>query len=390
MTPTFTAEWITEAGGRIATHFERELEAMVAISSPSGDVAAAEELCSLVAALVPDEAEIERPPCSTAGHAPDLLATIRGTGAGKLLLLGHLDTVVAHPDHRPLAREDGRLIGSGTVDMKGGVAIALGVMRELARFPEAFAELCLLTVVDEEWRTGGFAHGPRFAGFDACLCFEAGQLGPAATEAVVAKRKAAATLEVIGHGVAAHSGSSPEKGRNVLLALGEAARRIAALSDPAGPERLTAIPTVLHSGDAFNVVPAAGELICDLRAERLAAFEPVLAAVPDEIDGVRPRGGARPPVARHGQPRAGRRAADRARRGAARRPAGDRRARWRQRREPPRRARAAHPRRARATRRPRASPGRVRRRRLGPPAGRGRARGRRRGARIGVNHPPGA
>ena len=286
MTPTFTAEWITEAGGRIATHFERELEAMVAISSPSGDVAAAEELCSLVAALVPDEAEIERPPCSTAGHAPDLLATIRGTGAGKLLLLGHLDTVVAHPDHRPLAREDGRLIGSGTVDMKGGVAIALGVMRELARFPEAFAELCLLTVVDEEWRTGGFAHGPRFADFDACLCFEAGQLGPAATEAVVAKRKAAATLEVIGHGVAAHSGSSPEKGRNVLLALGEAARRIAALSDPAGPERLTAIPTVLHSGDAFNVVPAAGELICDLRAERLAAFEPVLAAVPDEIDGV--------------------------------------------------------------------------------------------------------
>ena len=287
MSRTFTAEWVTEAGGRIATHFERELEAMVAVSSPSGDVAAAEELCSLVAALVPDEAKIERPPCSTAGHAPDLLATIRGAGAGKLLLLGHLDTVVAHPDHRPLARKDGRLIGSGTVDMKGGVAISLGVMRELARLPEAFAELCLLTVVDEEWRTGGFAHGPRFADFDACLCFEAGQLGPAATEAVVAKRKAAATLKVIGHGVAAHSGSSPEKGRNVLLALGEAARRIAALSDPAGPERLTAIPTVLHSGDAFNVVPAAGELICDLRAERLAAFDPVLAAVPDEIDGVR-------------------------------------------------------------------------------------------------------
>ena len=287
MSRTFTAEWVTEAGGRIATHFERELEAMVAVSSPSGDVAAAEELCSLVAALVPDEAKIERPPCSTAGHAPDLLATIRGAGAGKLLLLGHLDTVIAHPDHRPLAREDGRLIGSGTVDMKGGVAISLGVMRELARLPEAFAELCLLTVVDEEWRTGGFAHGPRFADFDACLCFEAGQLGPAATEAVVAKRKAAATLKVIGHGVAAHSGSSPEKGRNVLLALGEAARRIAALSDPAGPERLTAIPTVLHSGDAFNVVPAAGELICDLRAERLAAFDPVLAAVPDEIDGVR-------------------------------------------------------------------------------------------------------
>jgi glutamate carboxypeptidase len=43
----------------------------------------------------------------------------------------------------------------------------------------------------------------------------------------------------------------------------------------------------MHSGDAFNVVPAHGELVCDLRADRLAAFEPVLAAVPDELEGVR-------------------------------------------------------------------------------------------------------
>jgi len=287
MAAPFTGDWVDSAGERIARHFERELEAMVAVSSPSGDVAAAEELCSLLAAVVPDEAEVERPRCSTPGHAPDFLATIGGTGSGRLLLLGHLDTVVAHDEHRSLTREGGRLVGSGSVDMKGGVAVALGVMRELARFGDRFAELSLLTVVDEEWRTGGFAHGPRFAGFDACLCFEAGQLGPGRSEAVVAKRKAAATLRVRGHGVAAHSGSAPEKGRNALLALGEAAREVAAISDPDGPERLTAIPTVLHSGDAFNVVPAGGELICDLRAERLAAFEPVLGAVAAEIDGVR-------------------------------------------------------------------------------------------------------
>ena len=37
------------------------------------------------------------------------------------------------------------------------------------------------------------------------------------------KRKAAGTLRVAGHGLAAHSGSAPDKGRNALLAL--AARR---------------------------------------------------------------------------------------------------------------------------------------------------------------------
>ena len=286
MTSGLSAEWVRDGAERVANHFERELEALVAVSSPSGDTAAAEEICALVAALLPDEARVERPTCSTAGFAPDLLATLAGKGVGRLLLLGHLDTVVAHADHRPLERQGERLVGSGSIDMKGGVALALGVMRALAAVPESFAELSLLTVVDEEWRTGGFDHGPRFAGYDACLCFEAGQLAAGGDEALVAKRKAASTLRVRAHGVAAHSGAAPERGRNALLALAEVARRVAELSDPAGSDRLTAIPTVVRAGDAFNVVPAEGELICDLRAERLEAFEPVLAAGAAAIDGV--------------------------------------------------------------------------------------------------------
>ena len=58
----------------IARRAVRELEALVAVSSPSGDVHGAEECASVCAALLPDEAEIERLPCSSEGHAPDLLA----------------------------------------------------------------------------------------------------------------------------------------------------------------------------------------------------------------------------------------------------------------------------------------------------------------------------
>jgi glutamate carboxypeptidase len=204
------------------------------------------------------------------------------------VLVGHLDTVVAHGEHRPLAAEGDRLVGSGSIDMKGGDVLALGVLRALAAGGEGcpdFAEVALLLVNDEEWRVVPFVHGERFASFDACLCFEAGQRGPAGEEAVVVQRKGAGTLKVTATGREAHSGSAPEKGANALLALAEAARAIAAQADPHGPDRLTCVPTIMRSGEAFNVVPAAGELIADLRAANAEAFDAVLAAVPAEHGG---------------------------------------------------------------------------------------------------------
>jgi glutamate carboxypeptidase len=281
--------WIEAAAADIARRAVRELEALVAVSSPSGDVHGAEECAAVCAALLPDEAEVERVSCSSPEHAADLLARLRGTGARRVLLLGHLDTVVAHRHHRPLARDGEQLVGSGAVDMKGGVVLSLGVMRALARRPEAFAELALLVVCDEEWRQAPFAHVERFAGWDACLCFEAGELA-GSDEAVVVRRKAAGTIRVQAHGRSAHSGSAPDRGRNALLALAAAAQAVAGRHDPAGPERLTAVPTVIRSGEAFNVVPGTGELFCDLRADDLGAIEAVLEAVPDEVGGARLEG----------------------------------------------------------------------------------------------------
>jgi glutamate carboxypeptidase len=279
--------WIAEHAAAIAAHAERELEALVAISTPSGDVHGAEEAVALVAALAPNEATIERVPCSSPDHAADLIVRLTGSGSRRLLLLGHLDTVVAHEEHRPLTRDGERLLGSGAIDMKGGDVLALGVLRALATRAAAFAEAALLLVCDEEWRVGPFVHVPRFAGFDACLCFEAGQLAEDDLEAVVVRRKAAGTLSVTAHGRSAHSGSAPDKGVNALLALASAAQAVAGSQDPHGPQRLTAVPTVLRVGDAFNVVPGIGELVCDLRADSLDAFDGVLKALPAELGGAR-------------------------------------------------------------------------------------------------------
>jgi glutamate carboxypeptidase len=271
----------------MAARAERELEALVAVSSPSGDARGAEEAAALMAALLPPEAEVSRIPCSSPDHAPDFEARVRGRGRGRVLLLGHVDTVVAHRDHRPIARDGDRLFGSGSVDMKGGVVLALGVLRALARAPEAFGEVALLVVQDEEWRTADFTHSARFAGWEACLCFEAGERGPGGEEAVVVRRKAAGTLRVTAYGRSAHSGAAPDKGRNALLALALAAQRVAECHAPEGPRRLTAVPTILRSGEAFNVVPADGELFCDLRADDLEALDVVAPNVPEDADGVR-------------------------------------------------------------------------------------------------------
>jgi glutamate carboxypeptidase len=278
--------FVAEGASEIASRAQRELEALVGVSSPSGDVDGAEEALAVCAALLPPQAEIERVECSTPGSAPDLIARIQGQGTGTLMLLGHVDTVIGHSSHTPLRREGDRLYGPGTVDMKGGVVLSLGVARALAARPETFAEVSLLLVTDEEWRRHEFRHIERFAGYNACLCFEGGQLSADGDEGVVVKRKAAGTMRVGATGRAAHSGSAPDQGRNALLALAAVAIETARLHDPDGPERLSVVPTIVRSGDAFNVVPAEGELLFDMRADSSDSFEAVRAGIPSERDGV--------------------------------------------------------------------------------------------------------
>lgn len=203
-----------------------------------------------------------------------------------MLLLGHVDTVIGHAAHTPLQRRGDRLFGPGASDMKGGVVLALGTARALATAPELFAELTLLLVTDEEWRTREFVHAKDFPGYDACLCFEAGEQGPDGEEGVVVRRKAAGTLRARAIGRPAHSGSAPDQGANALLALARTALTAAQLHRPNGADRLSVVPTVVRSGQAFNVVPGDGELVFDLRADRSEAFAEVLAAIPQQLGGV--------------------------------------------------------------------------------------------------------
>ena len=267
--------WIEQAAAEIARRAPRELEALVAVSSPSGDVHGANECASVCAALAPDEAAIERVPCSSPGHAEDLVARLHGTGTRKVLLVGHIDTVVAHAEHKPLdARRASSSSAPARVDMKGGDDARA---RRAARVRQAPRALRRARAAARLRR--GVADAPtsatceRFAGFDACLCFEAGELA-GGDEGVVVRRKAAGTIHVDGHGRSAHSGSAPDRGRNALLALAAAAQAVAAQPRPArpgAPDRRPDRPAL--AATRSTSCPAAGELFCDVRADDLDAIE---------------------------------------------------------------------------------------------------------------------
>ena len=232
----------------------------------------------------------------------------------------------------------------------------------------------LLLVCDEEWRTGSLAHVRPLRGLGRLPALRGRRPDLDGDDGVVVRRKAAGTILVTAKGRAAHSGSAPERGRNALLALATAAQAVAGCHDPPGPHRLTAVPTVLRSGDAFNVVP--GRASCSATA-----------APTSSRDRGRARGDPRRRARRDAQaelirrwpgmhskeavaPGAG------GRREALGRPVRGRVARRRERCEPLRRRHPGYDRWPRPARRQGPQPGRVRLRDVAGPARRGGARRR--------------
>ena len=250
------------------------LERLVNIDSGTGDEAGLGQVGTIVA----DELRAAGADVQTVSAAPafgsNILATWKGTGKARVLLMAHMDTVFKDGTARakPFRIQDKRAYGPGVMDDKGGVVVGLYAMRILQKLDfKRYGQVTLLLNTNEETGSKGTrALIEREARrHDVTLNLEPGR--PA--DGLVVWRKGSATAEIEVKGKAAHAGVAPESGRNAAAELAHQVLQLGKLGDSA--KQTTFNVTVLKAGDATNVIP-----------DHAVAYADVRVAVPEEFDRV--------------------------------------------------------------------------------------------------------
>ncbi len=193
-----------------------------------------------------------------------------------VFLVGHADTVFPPGTFEGFRREGDRATGPGAFDMKGGLVVVRFALAAAAR--AGLLErvpVAGLIVSDEEVGSPESQPllGERARGASCALVFESGRPG----DLVVTRRKGVASLRAEAHGIAAHAGNEPEKGKSAIWSLARFVDRAQALSDPA---RGTSVNVgTIRGGTSKNTVPEHAECEVDLRFESVAARDALEAAL---------------------------------------------------------------------------------------------------------------
>jgi len=235
---------------------------LVERNSYTGNAAGVAAVASVVDARL-RRAGLETETIPSARFGPHL--AFRGpAGGAAVFLVGHTDTVFP-PGTFETWRVDGdRASGPGAFDMKGGVVVLLWALEAarraglLGRVPVAG-----MLVADEE--VGSPESQPllaaRVRGASCALVLESGRAG----DRVVTRRKGVAALRAVAHGVAAHAGNEPEKGRSAIWALARFVDRAQGLTDPS--RGLSVNVGTIQGGTSKNTVPEEARCEIDLRYE---------------------------------------------------------------------------------------------------------------------------
>ena len=226
-------------------------------------------------------------------HYGDILSCCKRPDAPlQVLLVGHLDTVfpAGHAFQRPWRVDADTLRGPGVADMKGGLLVMLTALQAFERLnsPENLGWRVILNA-DEE--TG--SHGSVDVLLAAAEKAHAGMIyEPALADGTLSgARKGSGNFTLVAHGVSAHAGREFAKGRNAVLAVTNAAGRLAALTDQ--DRGITVNIARIKGGSVFNVVPDKAVCQFNIRCrtpEQQRQIRARLDAVIDEVnrtDGVR-------------------------------------------------------------------------------------------------------
>ena len=214
-----------------------------------------------------------------------VVARLKGTKPGALVMCGHLDTVNTDPDlwiSDPwTARHDGSLLyGLGSADMKSGVAVLISVMLELARREvEPQHDIVLALTADEERGYRGAA-SVADAGLidDALLLLIAEPTGGCA----YIGQKGELWVECVFSGQAAH-GSIPDSGVSAILPAAEFCLALAeerhTFPEIPGRGRTSLNIGMIEAGVQVNIVPDRARIELDIRVVTEHERDRVLALI---------------------------------------------------------------------------------------------------------------
>jgi acetylornithine deacetylase len=243
------------------------------------------DLGAKVELFEPEEAVFREHPMTLPGQTfagrPVLWAELPGGEKPSLLFNGHYDTVATEPvdewTHGPWSGEiaDGKLYGRGAVDMKGGIAAALGSVASLVRAGfELPGPVLFHTVPFEEHNGMGTTATMLQGGFraDAAVCCEPTEMQPViACHGILGLR-----LSVEGRNAHAeflqphHSDGGGVNAVDKLCLLLEEMRRLGRIweTDPAKQHPVLPAPTALLSlvrgGDFWASYPSSAEATYDI------------------------------------------------------------------------------------------------------------------------------
>ncbi len=241
---------------------------LVAVESPSDDKAAVDACAALAATEC--KALGGRVKLHTQRAFGDVLEARFGPRAkagapGRVLLLGHLDTVwpLGTLKTMPFRVRDGRLWGPGTLDMKAGVAMALTAVEMLTEAGMLEREVVLLLNSEEE--LGSPVSRPITEKL-AQECAAVYVLEPAQGLAYKTARKGTGNWRIEVKGVAAHAGVDFEKGANAVRELSRAVETVSGWTDL--KRGLTVSVGVVGGGTKSNVIPAEAWAEVDVRIAR--------------------------------------------------------------------------------------------------------------------------
>jgi glutamate carboxypeptidase len=234
----------------------RLLEQVVNIDSGTGDVDGGRRIAAILAERLKALGfSVESVKAEADGLPDNTVATLKGTGKGRIFLIGHIDTVFAAGTvaRRPFRMDAEKAYGPGVSDEKGGVVegiYALQILHDLKITD--FKQIVFLIETSEERGSSGSQKliNRLVADADVELNLEPGDL----PDKLTVWRKGAVGMHVEVKGRAAHAGIAPGEGRNAAT---ELLHQIAA-DDAVFPKTgdgVTVNLTVLSAGTRDNIIP---------------------------------------------------------------------------------------------------------------------------------------